>query len=904
MKNNLLYFVFFFTLICTTTNEVYPQWNHTGPEGGEVRAFCASGTNLFAAPWSGGIYRSTNNGATWTEVNNGLTEITLSVTALIADGTTIYAGTWGKGVFRSTDFGDSWVDVNSSTTANFNVHAFALTDASLFMGSQGGGVARTTNNGVSWELINNGLLSSDVRDLAVMDTVIFAATWGTNKVFKSSDNGDNWIQCNTAILPTLEDPCIFVSGNNVFVGTFAHGVFLSTDSGDNWVEVNNGIPANANVREFTASGSNVFAATRGGGIFLTTDNGTSWNAVNTGLTTGLIESIMTNTNQDLFAGTFRKGIFRSTDNGTNWSEANTNFNANTISSYTTITNGAGGHNLLAGTSDGVFISTDDGLNWNSIGLDDKWVTGIAVIDSDIFVSTMGTGIFRTTDQGTTWLPSGLTGANLHTLYTDGTYLFAGFAFFGGAQRSTDRGITWASIPGLEFKWVYSFTKNENYIFAGAIFGGAFRSSDGGNSFTPISNGLSNINISSLAVMDSSTIFAGTGDPNGVSAAGVFRSNDNGDNWTQINNGLPPNLIVWSLAVIGNNIFASSSSSGQNRVASVYLSTNRGDEWSAVSPGLISNYIQALFIDETNIFAGTLGSSTWWRPLLEMIPGLAPSAPTNLIAAADTFIVNLFWDDNSDNELGYKIERKDDSLHIAAPWVLIDSVGANVEAFVDTGLTPSTAYSYRVYAYNEFGNSDYSDSVETVTSVPVELTSFTASVQENGVHLEWSTATEINNQGFEVERKKDKAEGMWEKIGFVAGFGTTTEIKVYAFTDNNVTAGTYSYRLKQIDFDGTFKYTNQIEIEVDMRPTNYALYQNYPNPFNPATTIKYTIPKEELVSIKIYDVIGNELKELVNSRQTAGQYEVSFDASSLSSGVYMYKIQAGDYVQTKKMLLLK
>ncbi|MDP2302047.1 MAG: T9SS type A sorting domain-containing protein [Ignavibacteria bacterium] len=916
MKNISLLSYFLIVTLLFSSKVILAQWNHTGPKGGEIGAFCVSGINLFAAPWSGGIYRSTDNGTSWNEVNNGLTEINITVTALGADGSNIYAGTGGNGVFLSTNFGDSWVEINNSSTATTNVHAFVKSGTSLFMGSQGGGVHRTTDNGASWEQVNNGLLSLDVRDLAAMDTVIFAATWGGNKVFKSINNGVNWTQCNTAIIPpTLDDPCIAVSGNNVFLGDYGHGVFLSTDSGDNWVEVNNGIPANATIREIAVKDSNVFAATRGGGVFLTTNNGTSWNTVNIGLTTNLIESIIINTNQDLFAGTFTKGVFRSTDNGANWFESNTNLNANTIAAYTTITNGAGGHYLLAGTSNGVYMSTDDGIVWNFLGLDDKWVTGLAVLDSNIFASTMGTGVFRSTDGGASWTPSGLANRLLQTIYTNGTDLFAGIAFYGGAQRSTNRGTTWASIPGLASKWVMSFTENENYMFAGAMFGGAYRSSNGGGSFTTINNGLSNNNVSTLAVMDSS-IFAGTGDANGVSAAGVFRSNNNGDSWTQINNGLPPTLMVWSLAVTGNNIFASSSSSGQNKVADVYLSTDRGENWSSVSTGLISNYIQAVFIHNTNIFAGTLGSSTWWRPLSEMIPGLLPFVPTNLTALADTFSVNLNWTDNSDNELGFKIERKDDSLHIAAPWILIDSVGANVTAYTDIGLTPYTTYSYRIYAFNEFGSSPMSDSIGTVTIIPVELTSFTASISKNNVILNWTTATEVNNQGFEIQRLQSAKGGEklqdWEKVCYVAGNGTTTDPKSYSFTDNKIETGTYSYRLKQIDFDGTYSYSKIIEVEVDLAPKEFALYQNYPNPFNPSTIIKYSLPFKSSVKVEVFNMLGESAGVLINSVQETGYYEVNWNAGNLASGIYFYRLEAksldapaeNNFFSTKKMILLR
>jgi len=907
MKNISLLSYFLIAIFLFLSKESLAQWNHTGPEGGEVDAFCVSDAYLFAAAYSGGIYRSTNNGTSWTTVDNGLTEINISVNALIADGTKIFAGTWGNGVFLSTNYGDSWVEVNNSSTAGTAVHCFAVIGTSLFMGSQGGGVHRTTDNGASWEQVNNGLLSSDIRDLAVMDTVIFAATWGVYKVFKSIDNGENWTQCNTAIIPVLDDPCIAVSGNNVFLGTYSHGVFLSTDNGDNWIEVNNGIPANATIREFAVRDSTVFAATRGDGVFLTTNNGTNWNSVSSGLTNNSVEAIIISPNQDLFAGTFGNGVFRSTDNGTNWFEINSGFNANDVYAYTTIPNGAGGHNLLAGTDVGVYKSTDNGLEWSSIGLADKWVTGLAILGTDIFVSTMGTGVFRSTDGGANWTPSGLANSMLQTIYSNGTDLFVGVAFFGGAARSTDRGNTWiTTIPGLAYKWVMSFTENENYIFAGTMMGGgAYRSTDNGNSFTVINNGLVDHRVSTLAVMDSS-IFAGIGDPNGESGAGVYRSDNNGDSWTQINNGLPPNLIVWSLAVTGNNIFASSSSSGQNKVADVYLSTNRGENWSSVSTGLISNYIQRLIIDNTTIFAGTIGSSTWWRPLSEMIPELLPSAPSNLVATSDTFTVTLGWQDNSDNEDGFVIERKaGDSLSVEL-FVVIDSTGVNENSYFDTGLEADSTYTYRVYACNQFGVSDYSNLVEIATMIPVELTSFTAAINENKVILNWSTATELNNQGFEIERKT----GSWEKIGYVLGFGTTTEPKTYSFTDDNVTTGTYSYRLKQIDFDGSYSYSPEIEINVEFTPKEYTLYQNYPNPFNPATTIKYALPYVSNVKIVIYNMLGETVSELFNGMQEAGYYDVSWNAGSIASGIYFYMIDAkavdgkNNYTSVKKMVLLR
>ncbi|AFH47859.1 Putative aminopeptidase [Ignavibacterium album JCM 16511] len=195
-----------------------------------------------------------------------------------------------------------------------------------------------------------------------------------------------------------------------------------------------------------------------------------------------------------------------------------------------------------------------------------------------------------------------------------------------------------------------------------------------------------------------------------------------------------------------------------------------------------------------------------------------------------------------------------------------------------------------------------------TVIPVELTSFTAVANGNNVELSWSTATETNNRGFEIQRSqspKFTSEVIWEKIGFVNGKGTTTEPQSYLFTDKNLRAGKYSYRLKQIDFDGTFEYSNEIEVEI-FTPDKFVLEQNYPNPFNPSTKISFVIPNSvrNLVTLIVYDVLGNEVATLLNEYKEAGRYEVEFNASELPSGIYYYKLSAGNFTDVKKMMVIK
>ena len=204
--------------------------------------------------------------------------------------------------------------------------------------------------------------------------------------------------------------------------------------------------------------------------------------------------------------------------------------------------------------------------------------------------------------------------------------------------------------------------------------------------------------------------------------------------------------------------------------------------------------------------------------------------------------------------------------------------------------------------NSFNIDDwYVDDISIEYLVPVELTSFTASENSGNVTLNWVTATEINNQGFDIERKAKDSE--FDKIGFVGGFGTTTETKSYSFVDKDVESGIYTYRLKQVDHNGSYEYSPEVEVDVTT-PIEYALEQNYPNPFNPSTVIKYSIPQDGLVTLDVYNLLGEKVASLVNGLQQAGRYEVNFDASKLASGIYVYTINSGSFNSVKKMLLMK
>jgi hypothetical protein len=194
----------------------------------------------------------------------------------------------------------------------------------------------------------------------------------------------------------------------------------------------------------------------------------------------------------------------------------------------------------------------------------------------------------------------------------------------------------------------------------------------------------------------------------------------------------------------------------------------------------------------------------------------------------------------------------------------------------------------------------------ITSVvPVELTSFTAENVDDEVVLKWGTATETNNRGFEIERASLSTAPAqdWTKISFVEGRGTTTERSDYSFRDKVSSSGKYIYRLKQINFDGTFTYSPEVDIEVK-GPKEFALFQNYPNPFNPSTTIKFALPEKAIVELSVYNSLGEKVAEVFNGAMDEGYHEIEFRAEALSSGIYFYRLEADKFVSVKKMIVIK
>jgi hypothetical protein len=303
-------------------------------------------------------------------------------------------------------------------------------------------------------------------------------------------------------------------------------------------------------------------------------------------------------------------------------------------------------------------------------------------------------------------------------------------------------------------------------------------------------------------------------------------------------------------------------------------------------GFIDNLNGLISSNGNNIMKTTNGGASWVATSLP--PGVSTFAGINMNAIkSGTNEIRLSLNETT----GYRLFK---TTNMGTSWVEetippeVAVSGVQHMRFVDQNLGFAGCGGGYVIKYTGI--------------VPVELTSFAAAVNNFGyVVLNWSTATETNNHMFEIERKNGNDE--YFTVGYVNGAGTTTEPQNYSYADNTVEVGKYYYRLKQIDFDGRNQYSNEVEINVN-GPLSFDLAQNYPNPFNPTTNIKYSVPEAGNVKLSVYNTVGEEVAILVDGFNESGFFEVSFNASSLPSGVYLYKLQSANSVQTRKMMLLK
>ncbi len=480
------------------------------------------------------------------------------------------------------------------------------------------------------------------------------------------------------------------------------------------------------------------------------------------------------------------------------------------------------------------------------------------------------------------------------------------------------------VSGTEhFLLGVSFSDADNGTAVGT-FDVILRTTNGGETWVQQNSGTSNFNFFDVSFVDSNigTVVGGGG--------AILRTSDGGVTWVSQSSGT-------DFSLFGVSFTDANTGTAVGHGGVIVRTTNGGISW--VEQTGVSSTLRGVFFTDSNrgtsvgdngkIFRTTDGGDTWFEQSSGTSDNLIGvsfvDANTGTVVGGGTFTGGKILRTTNGGDTW--IQQNSGTSQILSGVSFTDSqtgtaVGANGtilrttnggETWVSQNSNSSSFLMAVIFVNPDVGFSVGSTGTILATmdgGIPVELITFTASVSGNSVTLNWTTASETNNLGFDVERKHTSTSlsvTEWERIGFTQGYGTATETQFYSFIDTDLTPGKYSYRLKQIDFDGTYEYSNVIEVEIGI-PAQFALFQNYPNPFNPVTKIKYTIAGEmkqsQIITLKVYDILGNEVAVLINEEKSSGTYEVDFNASGLSSGVYYYQLKANDYIETKRMILLR
>lgn len=591
-------------LLVVSSSLLSAQWVPLGPPG-PVSTFASSGAALYVGSLTGGgVFVSTNGGATWKSAHAGLPS--LAITALAATPSKVYAAVSGEGIWSST------------------------------------------NAGATWTLASNGLISNSVNTIAAVGGDLFAGP-STFGAFRSTDGGDMWLPSGKGFATGMAIAFLGV-GSRVFGASASAGVYISTDGGNNWTQSNNGLTSTA-ITSMAALGTTVFAATSNKGVFASTDNGAYWSHVGTGLPGSLVVSLAGVTPVSgtpcLLAAIGNGTLGITKNNGISWDTVDPGLTSRSLGALHTV-----GADVYAATGDGVLVSSDGGYHWRSVnaGLMTAQVSGIVPLPGAVMIGTKNGGVWASTDGGITWTAkndglgsvtvTGLTHGNAMTFAGTAAGVFAladggaqwiprntgnadgvntvkflnGVLYTGpgarGIYSSTNNGVNWrfggGSIWDLSGTIVQSFGPGGPVVMAGTSGKGVLESGDGGLGWAQLNAGLTNLDVLGFVERNGDVIAATGGGPF-IAPAGA-------EHWTRADSGFEGNSCT-ALALFQDKLIAGSGKGG------VFVSVDHGVSWWKANTGLSVPGVTSIEIDSPYVYCGTDGGGVYRRSLVEFLASL-------------------------------------------------------------------------------------------------------------------------------------------------------------------------------------------------------------------------------------------------------------------------------------------
>ena len=909
MKN----FLFITLSIIILNTSLVAQWDfqNSGVSTNLYTSYFLNPDTGWIAGANGVILKTSNGGSSWVQKPSG-TSNSLSFIKFFNPNIGITAGAFGI-IKMSSDGGESWLSISSGTSLTIQEGSFLNENLGWLVGNNGL-VLKTTDGGDNWTQSFTGPFSNYWVQFISEDVGWIC---GANGEIKKTTNGGSTWELKAQVGGFSLWGVYFVTPDTGWVVGEFGSVFRSIDGGETWSSQSTGTSVNLRSIYFHDP-LNGWVVGKDGHILWTTNGGEIWH---TNILYPWLEYLNINFYNEQYGwiiGT--SGVILYTDNG-----------GLPIEPFI-VEKTFGGVSSERGvaievTSDGGYIVGGSTSSFTSdqdmylIKLDStgtlEWSK---VYHSNNFIDRLH-DVKQTADGGyylVGYIEGGFGFLDHSILKVDpqGNLIWA--KNFGGIEADELRGISITTDGGaLVSGYNASFGAGLKDIQAIKFFSDG--SVDWAKNFGTI---WEDHNLANIIATDGNFIFCGATDVSGnLDWRPTLVKADTLGNilWAKYYSGFNDD---WSRDLIeapdgGYFIVGETRSYGLGGSEDIYLikTTINGDvEW-AKAYGGISNesgrsidltsdnkiiiagftssfgfggydaFLMKLNLDGTLVWFHTYGGYTddYANSVKETADfgfALTGRRSTNTFGSDDVYLIKTDQDGNSSCEFGtFNANVFDISNLVAVDISMSTSSTISIADLNLTVLNPNTA--------------------ENIWCgiIPVELKSFLYEIDGNKVLLKWSTATETNNMGFRINRDG-------EEIGFIPGAGTTTEPQNYSFADENVKNGTYLYSLIQIDYDGTTENVGEVEVDISNTPNEYSLQQNYPNPFNPSTIISFTVPERTKVVLKVYDVLGTEVAELINGIKSPGRYEVEFFAENLPSGIYFYTVQAGKFKDSKKMILLK